>query len=174
MGQPGGRDRSAGRRPALPGLRPLSPFVRNGGCTGTAERLRLAPRDVETGSQCGSQPAGGAEVALGGRLAGLSLPRQVRCWRCGRCWSRCWRFVVGLTDLLISGRMAEGVERVAVLDAMGLGGYVGWFFNILQGAVATGVMALVSRATGRARLERWPTAGSARGCGWAWRRDSAR
>jgi putative MATE family efflux protein len=31
---------------------------------------------------------------------------------------------------------------------MGLGGYVGWFFNILQGAVATGVMALVSRATG--------------------------
>jgi putative MATE family efflux protein len=57
-------------------------------------------------------------------------------------------FFVGLTDLLISGRMAEGAERVAILDAMGLGGYVAWFFNILQGAVATGVMALVSRATG--------------------------
>ncbi len=57
-------------------------------------------------------------------------------------------FFVGLTDLLISGRMAEGVDRIAILDAMGLAGYVGWFFNILQGAVATGVMALVSRATG--------------------------
>jgi putative MATE family efflux protein len=57
-------------------------------------------------------------------------------------------FFVGLTDILIAGRMAEGEERVAVLDAMGLGGYVGWFIYIFQGAIATGVMALVSRATG--------------------------
>jgi putative MATE family efflux protein len=57
-------------------------------------------------------------------------------------------FCVGMTDLLIAGRMSSGVDRVAVLDAMGLGGYVAWFFNILQIAVATGVMALVSRSTG--------------------------
>lgn len=57
-------------------------------------------------------------------------------------------FFVGLTDLLIAGRMAVGPERVAILDAMGLAGYVSWFFNILQGAIATGVMALVARATG--------------------------
>ena len=91
----------------------------------------------------------GAEMPLlGGRLAGLSLPRQVLVLALWPLLEQVLAFFVGLTDLLISGRMAEGVERVAILDAMGLGGYVGWFFNILQGAVATGVMALVSRATG--------------------------
>lgn len=89
-----------------------------------------------------------AEVRLGGHLAGLSLPRQVLVLAMWPLLEQILTFFVGLTDLLISGRMAEGAERVAVLDAMGLGGYVGWFFNILQGAVATGVMALVSRATG--------------------------
>lgn len=89
-----------------------------------------------------------AEVRLGGRLAGLSLPRQVLVLAMWPLMEQVLAFVVGMTDLLISGRMAEGAERVAVLDAMGLGGYVGWFFNILQGAVATGVMALVSRASG--------------------------
>lgn len=89
-----------------------------------------------------------AEVRLGGRLAGLSLPRQVFVLALWPLLEQVLAFVVGLTDLLISGRMAEGAERVAILDAMGLGGYVSWFFHILQGAVATGVMALVSRATG--------------------------
>ena len=88
------------------------------------------------------------EVRLGGRLAGLSLPRQVMVLAAWPLLEQVLAFFVGLTDLLISGRMAEGVERVAILDAMGLGGYVAWFFNILQGAVATGVMALVARATG--------------------------
>jgi putative MATE family efflux protein len=89
-----------------------------------------------------------AEVKLGGKLAGLSLPRQVMALALWPLLEQVLAFFVGLTDLLISGRMAEGAERVAILDAMGLGGYVAWFFNILQGAVATGVMALVSRATG--------------------------
>jgi putative MATE family efflux protein len=89
-----------------------------------------------------------AEVRLGGRLAGLSLPQQVLALSLWPLLEQVLAFFVGLTDLLIAGRMAEGADRVAVLDAMGLGGYVGWFFNILQGAVATGVMALVSRATG--------------------------
>ncbi len=89
-----------------------------------------------------------AEVRLGGSLEGLSLSRQVLVLAMWPLLEQVLTFFVGLTDLLISGRMAVGVERVAILDAMGLGGYVAWFFNILQGAVATGVMALVSRATG--------------------------
>ena len=89
-----------------------------------------------------------AEARLGGNLAGLSLPRQVLVLAMWPLLEQVLTFFVGLTDLLISGRMAVGPDRVAILDAMGLGGYVGWFFNILQGAVATGVMALVSRATG--------------------------
>lgn len=89
-----------------------------------------------------------AEVRLGGRLDGLSLPRQVMVLALWPLLEQVLAFFVGLTDLLISGRMAAGAERVAILDAMGLGGYVGWFFSILQGAVATGVMALVARASG--------------------------
>lgn len=89
-----------------------------------------------------------AEVGLGGKLAGLSLPKQVLVLAMWPLLEQVLAFFVGLTDLLIAGRMAEGVDRIAVLDAMGLAGYVAWFFNILQGAVATGVMALVSRATG--------------------------
>jgi len=85
---------------------------------------------------------------LGGRLAGLSLPRQVAVLAVWPLLEQVLAFCVGMTDLVIAGRMAEGEARVAVLDAMGLGGYVAWFFNILQAAVATGVMALVSRATG--------------------------
>src|SRR5690606_17308257 len=83
------------------------------------------------------------EVAVGGRLAGLSLPRQVAVLAVWPLLEQIVAFCVGFTDLLISGRISsdEGV-RVAILDAMGLGGYVSWFFNILQGAVATGVMAL--------------------------------
>ena len=89
-----------------------------------------------------------ADVRLGGRLAGLSLPRQVLVLAIWPLLEQILAFFVGMTDLLISGRMVEGADRVAVLDAMGLGVYVAWFFSILQGAVATGVMALVSRATG--------------------------
>ncbi len=87
-------------------------------------------------------------VQLGGRLQGLSLPRQVLFLAFWPLLEQVLTFFVGFTDLIIAGRMAGGVDRVAILDAMGLGGYVAWFFNILQGAVATGVMALVSRATG--------------------------
>lgn len=91
---------------------------------------------------------GAAEVRLAGKLGGMSLHHQVFTLAFWPLLEQVLAFFVGLTDLLISGRIGQGAERVAILDAMGLGGYVGWFFNILQGAVATGVMALVSRATG--------------------------
>jgi putative MATE family efflux protein len=96
----------------------------------------------------GSDDRQGAVVGLGGNLAGLSLPKQVLVLAMWPLFEQILAFFVGLTDLLIAGRMAGDVERVAILDAMGLAGYVSWFFNILQGAVATGVMALVARATG--------------------------
>lgn len=90
----------------------------------------------------------GAEVRLGGKLGEMSLPMQVITLAVWPLLEQILAFFVGLTDILIAGRMAEGAERVAILDAMGLGGYVGWFIYIFQGAVATGVMALVSRAIG--------------------------
>lgn len=100
------------------------------------------------GASVEASQRGAAEVRLSGKLAGLSLTRQVVVLAFWPLLEQILAFFVGMTDLLISGRMVEGADRVAVLDAMGLGGYVAWFFNILQGAVATGVMALVSRAIG--------------------------
>ncbi|MEO0018562.1 MAG: hypothetical protein RLZZ522_1845 [Verrucomicrobiota bacterium] len=102
---------------------------------------------METEHNSGPEPAT-ATVNLSGRLAGRSLLGQVVALAAWPLLEQVLAFFVGLTDLLIAGRMAVGPERVAILDAMGLGGYVAWFFNILQGAVATGVMALVARATG--------------------------
>lgn len=87
-------------------------------------------------------------VKLPGRLGELSLGMQVVTLSVWPLLEQVLSFFVGMTDILIAGRMADGAERVAILDAMGLGGYVGWFIYIFQGAVATGVMALVSRATG--------------------------
>lgn len=87
-------------------------------------------------------------VGLGGKLEGLSLPKQVLVLAVWPLLEQVLAFFVGLTDVLIAGRITDGPDRVAILDAMGLAGYVGWFFNILQSAVATGVMALVARAAG--------------------------
>jgi len=78
----------------------------------------------------------------------MSIHRQVAVLAIWPLLEQVLSFCVGLTDLFIAGRMAGGGERTAVLDAMGLGAYVAWFFGILQGAVATGVMALVARAVG--------------------------
>ena len=101
------------------------------------------------GASSEASERGATESALlGGRLAGKTLLGQVGVLAVWPLLEQVLTFCVGMTDLLISGRMSEGAERVAILDAMGLGGYVAWFFNILQIAVATGVMALISRATG--------------------------
>lgn len=104
----------------------------------------------------------GGEIRLGGKLGEMSLRKQVMTLAMWPLMEQVLAFFVGMTDILIAGRMAEGAERVAVLDAMGLGGYVGWFINIFQGAVATGVMALVSRATG-ARDEKLANRGLGQG-----------
>ncbi|MBC7979760.1 MAG: MATE family efflux transporter [Armatimonadetes bacterium] len=95
----------------------------------------------------------GAAVRLGGKLGEMTLYMQVLTLAIWPLLEQILAFFVGMTDILIAGRMAQGAERVAVLDAMGFGGYVGWFIGILQGAVATGVMALVSRATGARDLK---------------------
>ena len=90
----------------------------------------------------------GGEIRLGGKLGNMTLPMQVLTLAMWPLLEQILSFFVGMTDIIIAGRMAGGSERVAILDALGLGGYVGWFIYIFQGAVATGVMALVSRATG--------------------------
>jgi putative MATE family efflux protein len=78
----------------------------------------------------------------------MSLKRQVASLALWPFLEQILGFLVATVDLVMTGRLAEGDLRVAMMDAMGLGGYTAWLLMIFQGAVGTGVMALVSRATG--------------------------
>jgi putative MATE family efflux protein len=85
---------------------------------------------------------------LGGRLGRMPLGRQVATLALWPFLEQILSFLVATVDLFLSTRMAEGDERVAILDALGLGGYVMWLMMILQTAASTGVLAIVSRAAG--------------------------
>ncbi len=85
---------------------------------------------------------------LAGKLGGMSLNRQLLALSLWPFLEQILGFFVSTVDLLLATRMEDGEAMVAIMDAMGLAGYVGWLMAILQSAVATGVMAIVSRAAG--------------------------
>ncbi len=90
----------------------------------------------------------GERLGLGGNLAGLSLPRQVLALALWPFLQNLMGVGVGFADMVIAGRMESGTAGEAVMDMMGAGMYLMWLLMILQGAMATGAMALVSRSTG--------------------------
>jgi len=92
--------------------------------------------------------AQGADGKLAGRLGQLPLSQQILTLAIWPFLEQILSFMVNTVDLILATRMAEEEARVAIVDALGLGGYIMWLMMILQGAVATGVMAIVSRATG--------------------------
>ncbi len=89
-----------------------------------------------------------AQQELAGSLAGKSIPRQVVILAIWPLLEQLLGFLVGMTDSVLAGRLGEGAQRVAVLDALALCGYLTWLMMILQGAAATGGLAMISRATG--------------------------
>jgi len=89
-----------------------------------------------------------ADGQLAGKLGQLPLGRQVITLAIWPFLEQILSFMVNTVDLILATRMTDGDSRVAIMDALGLGGYVVWLMMILQGAVSTGVMAIVSRAAG--------------------------
>ncbi|MGJ8671584.1 MATE family efflux transporter [Rubritalea sp.] len=87
-------------------------------------------------------------VVLGGRLAGISLTRQIVTLALWPFLQNLMGTVVSFTDRIIAGNTMAAEVHSEVFDAMGLAMYVAWLMMILQGAVATGAQALVSRAFG--------------------------
>ncbi|GAA5495702.1 putative FMN/FAD exporter YeeO [Rubritalea halochordaticola] len=87
-------------------------------------------------------------VTLGGRLAGLSLPRQIIALALWPLLQNMMGTLVSFADRIIAGRMFVGEELVAAMDTMGLAMYVGWLMMIMQGAIATGAQALAARGFG--------------------------
>lgn len=99
-------------------------------------------------TQEAAQLAQTAPGKLAGRLGKLPLWQQVMSLALWPFLEQILSFLVSSVDLFLSTRMVEGAERVAVLDALGLGGYVTWLMMILQSATAAGVLAIISRAAG--------------------------
>lgn len=87
-------------------------------------------------------------LELGGKLAGMSLSRQVMALALWPFLQNLLGVGVGFADMMIAGRMEKGEAAEAIMDMMGASMYLMWLLMILQGAMATGAMALVSRSTG--------------------------
>lgn len=87
-------------------------------------------------------------MELGGMLAGMSLSRQVMALALWPFLQNLMGVGVGFADMMIAGRMEKGESAEAIMDMMGASMYLMWLLMILQGAMATGAMALVSRSTG--------------------------
>jgi len=94
-----------------------------------------------------------ADGTLAGRLGQLSLGHQLIALAIWPLLEQILSFMVNTVDIILATRMADGDTRIAVMDALGLGGYVMWLMMILQGAVATGVLAIISRAAGARKPE---------------------
>ena len=89
-----------------------------------------------------------ATVELGGMLAGLSLRKQIISLALWPFLQNIMGTMVSLADRIIAGNTMSAEAQSSVFDAMGLAMYVAWLMMILQGAIATGAQALVSRAFG--------------------------
>lgn len=85
---------------------------------------------------------------LGGNLAGLSLRRQIFKIASWPFIEQVLSFFAAASGLMIAGRIGEGIVTTHITNGMGAVSYIAWMGFVLQGAVATGGTALVSRLTG--------------------------
>lgn len=112
---------------------------------------RCEPDEHPEGVVGDSPVARGAPVSgqLSGKLAGLSLPRQVLVLAIWPFLELLLNSLVGVVDTALAGRIDE-----ASLDAIGVAAYVSWLLGMLFTAVGTGAAALISRAVGSGRMAR--------------------
>ncbi|MDP6152116.1 MAG: hypothetical protein QF749_13795 [Verrucomicrobiota bacterium] len=95
---------------------PTKPFTpRPGDVPDTGEGL-IAPEDRE----------------LSGKLAGLSLPRQVVVLAIWPLLEQALNFLVTFIDTMITGHLPIERQSVPAMDAITVGGYVIWVVGMLQ------------------------------------------
>lgn len=80
---------------------------------------------------------------LSGRLAGLSLPRQVLVLAVWPFFEQMLNSLVSIVDTGLAGRIS-----VAAANAIAVTGYIGWLIGMLQMAIGVGSTALIARAIG--------------------------
>lgn len=89
-----------------------------------------------------ARPAG-ATGELGGRLAGLSLARQVYLLAIWPLLEQVLNFCVGFVDTALAGHLSLHAS-----NAIGVAAYVGWLMGLVQSAVGIGATAIIARAVG--------------------------
>ncbi len=97
----------------------------------------------------GKVRAGQHRVQLGGKLAGLSLPRQIVSIALWPLLEQVMSFICATTSLYLATHMGtpgDMTEKIA--SGIGVTGYVMWLGFLMQGAVGMGATAIVSRMTG--------------------------
>ena len=86
---------------------------------------------------------------LGGKLAGLSLPRQIVHIALWPLLEQVMSFICASTSLYLATRMStDGSVTEQIASGIGVTGYVMWLGFLMQGAVGMGATAIVSRMTG--------------------------
>ena len=85
---------------------------------------------------------------LTGKLAGLSLPKQVFVLALWPLLEQVLNFMVGTIDFAIAGRLPGEGTSLDAIDAIAVASYFVWLMTILQAAAGVGASAIVSRAVG--------------------------
>ena len=112
-------------------------------------RQSAADVNYDTGEAAWESPGTDqAAPGLGGRLAGLSLPKQVAVLSIWPLLEQFMNFLVGTVDLSLAARLSPERVGVAAADALGVAGYIMWLMAMLHMAVGVGSAALVARAVG--------------------------
>lgn len=85
---------------------------------------------------------------LQGRLAGLSLPRQVAVLALWPLLEQVMAYMVGTVDLALAGHLHPSSLQIAATDALGVTSYVTWLIAMIHMAIGAGAAALIARAIG--------------------------
>lgn len=91
---------------------------------------------------------------LGGKLAGLSLPRQIVSIALWPLLEQVMSFLCASISLILATGMGDTDEMTTQIAAgIGVTGYIMWLGFLMQGAVGMGATAIVSRMTGARKFE---------------------
>lgn len=94
-----------------------------------------------------------AKSQLGGKLAGLSLPRQIVTIALWPLLEQIMSFICSNTSLYLAAHMSnDGAVKAQLTAGLGVTGLILWLGFIMQGAVGMGATAIVSRCTGARRF----------------------
>lgn len=86
-------------------------------------------------------------VIRSGKLAGRTMSSAIWILAAPVLVQQVLQACVGMVDKMLAGRVDEGM-RVAALDAIGIGSYVGWFIGIAMAGLGIGGQAIIARAMG--------------------------